>query len=586
MPIVFRNVSRIKLLCHYQLPPPSSPPMPPKSSKKKVKVVALVKTAKAAHNAKSALKRISGHGDYRPTAFRRVKGKGDYLGDLFGGLASKAGSWLGNTVQGGFRKLTGFGDYRQKGPTSNSLYQHPKRNSESASSTGPNEESFSMGACSVKFAGKAPRVQHREYIGPVLSTGAAFNTKIYRIQPGLSGVGVLFPWGSSVAGCFQQYEMHGCIFEFVSTSSDFATGSALGSVMLSTVYDAEAPPLSSVIEVDNHEYTTTAKPSTSFYHPIECASKDNPTTIRYVRKANSAASGADERLDDVGIFQLSTNGLSAPVDTQIGELWVTYDISFLKAALPDTHVGTAAQARYTSIAANTAPSGTVTYNPYNSLPISMVGESLKLKVFLPVSYNGNYLLTFTAYPTGTAFTAPGLAFDAGSDITLLNLFQNGAGTFVSNVLASSATSVSYTIAFSTIASAAAKNYLMINGASGSWQIANCTVIVTALDNDIADPKSELSRLAARGDVDALFELLQLRSRERGAATPPPSEPSSSAFPPAGILPRRLSSCSYEEEKFLEQADTPRPGEPATDMEQSVYLPKGVLADMLAKARGS
>lgn len=582
--------------------------MPPKQQKhKSTTIKKVVKAAKAVHKAKAAVQTIKGHGDYRPTQFQRVRGRGDYFGDLLGKAGGFLGNKVGNFLQGGFRKLTGFGDYRSNGPRSNSLYSHPKRNATDSST--PSESSFEMGACSIKFGGKAPRVQHREYIGPVLSTGSAFNTKVYRIQPGLSGIDVLFPWGSSVAGCFQQYELHGAILEYVSTSSDFASNSALGAVMMSTVYDAEATPLASVMEVDNNEYTTTAKPSVSFYHPIECASQDNPTTIRYIRKSNSPSSGIDERLDDVGIFQISTNGLSAAAGTQIGELWITYDVSLLKAELPDVHTGTTAQFFYDSFNAHLGP-GTVTPNPMNSLPATLAladqvpgGDGLKIK--LPVSYNGNYLISYQAYPITVFNGAPTLNVDVGPDVTILNVWQNGLGNRVSVVTASSTTSVTLCVMVSSIAKTAAANWVDIGLSNpGSWSSAKCNVVITAMDNDIMSPDKALERRARHGDLSAVLELLKRQQLSL------PTQPQSATSSVAGSLPPPPSASAsaieeYEEEKWVDQ-DTPRPiGETSgltftdpsntienakamaaiaqsANLEDSVYLPRGVLSKLLNK----
>lgn len=532
---------------------------------------------------KKALKVVAGHGDYRPTQFQRVRGRGDYFGDVLGKAGSFLGTKVGNFLQGGFRKLTGFGDYRSSGPKSNSLYSHPKRNAE-----GPDESSFAMGSCAIKFGGKAPRVQHREYIGPVLSTGSGFNTKVYRIQPGLQGVDVLFPWGSSVAGCFQQYVLHGAIFEFVSTSSEFASGSALGAVMMSTLYDAEATPLASVIEVDNNEYTTTAKPSVSFYHPIECASRDNPTTVRYVRKSNTPASGTDERLDDVGIFQLSTNGIAAAAGTQIGELWVTYDIEFLKSALPDVHVGTSAAFTYTTQNSRPATSspGAWTPNPMNSLPATLgdAADPVGIRIKLPVSYNGNFLIVGHFVAISVPFNG-GVAFqvDTGSDVTMpVKLFRdNTLSGRASLASSSSTTSCMVSMVVSTIAQTASQNYVDIAVADGVWSPAYASIVVTALDNDLSDPRSVLAARAKRGDVGALAQLLEM-SGVHDAPSAAASSSSPSSLPPP--RPRRLSASSYEDERFVDGPDTPKPLA-GTDLEQSVYLPKGVLAEMLARARG-
>ena len=199
---------------------------------------------------------MKGRGDYRPTVFNKTKGRGDYftdagskVGSHIGKALGKAGGSLVSSLLSPFTSILGMGDYRTNGPNINSLYDrepgtalpvsHPDQ---IAKRVGGNPNPLNMGANSVSFGGGHPRVTHREFIGPVLSGGANFATKVYPIQPGLRGVDVLFPWGSSVANCFQQYRLLGGIMEFKSTSTDYAATTVLGTVAMSTVYDAGASP--------------------------------------------------------------------------------------------------------------------------------------------------------------------------------------------------------------------------------------------------------------------------------------------------------------------------------------------------------
>lgn len=343
-----------------------------------------------------------------------VKGKGDYFGDLLGNLGSKVGQWAGNSLQSGFRKLTGFGDYRTNGPIHNSLLRRKMQ--------GPSEAPFTMGAMDVKFAGAAPRVQHREFIGPVLSTGTAFATTSYRIQPGVTGSNTLFPWGSSVARCFQQYILHGMILEYVSTSSEYAANSALGSVMLSTVYDATQPPLGTPQAVNNNDYTTVDKPSVSFYHPVECAGRDSQVTVRYV--TDLPPSSGDVRLTDVGNFQVSTLGITAPAGSELGELWCTYDVEYLKSELPVKHNFSAI---FTAPITAGTP-GTFTPNSNNTLPATVSGYTITM----PPGYVGAWLAT-VQYQSTVAGAASLALSNLGSSVIPKNVFVDSAGGIASVV---------------------------------------------------------------------------------------------------------------------------------------------------------
>jgi hypothetical protein len=531
--------------------------MPPKKKTVRKRAAKAVRAIEAAAAAKPVLKAIAGSGDYRPTRFARVAGRGDYA-ETLGHVGKAAGGVVdaGKSLWKGVKSLFGFGDYRTKGPRSNSLmgilnhskeqYAAPSAAGSSSGAAGPSQAPFNMGALSVQFAGRAPRLSHREFVGSVVSpeNPTEFHTTVYRIQPGLQGSQVLFPWGSSVAGCFKQYVLHGMILEFHSTSSEFAADSALGSVMMSTIYDAEASPLATQIEVDNNEYTTSDKPSRSFYHPIECASKETPTTVRYVRKSNSAASTTDSRFDDVGVFQLSTVGLTASAGTVIGELWATYDIELLKAELPDLHVGTTAYATWT----NDTPSVPFTgfaLSPESSLPITAAGST----VSMPQGYNGNYVAMLYCAINPLASVASwtaNVSSPAGSEVTPLNLFT-GAG-FLSGfgaVASSNNNSLLYAKTFSTIGETTGGNnsFDIQIADSGTTDLSACywTLLIIPMDNDIVpnSVSSSLAKaLAGHGNKQqmAALEQLLLRLGVDGAASAA-----------AGSAPVRQRAASLDEE---------------------------------------
>jgi len=366
---------------------------------------------------------------------------------------------------------------------------------------------------SVKFGGKAPRVQHREYIGSVLAPAnpADFNTTVYMIQPGLYGIGTMFPWGGSVFRNFEEYILHGGIVEFHTTSSNYSASSALGSVSMSTIYDAEAPALASLQSVNNNEFTTSAPPSASFYHPLECAPKDGATDVKFVRRSNTSTGALDNRFDDFGVFQISTEGLSAPAGTKIGDLWFSYDIELRKAVLPDLHVGTTAQfdAAGGSAIMNTLWNAN-TPDPENSLPatvsnVASAGGTATVKVQMPDDYNGNYLAVYGACTFNGAVWGAGVenvTWDSnGTDITLLELFPTGLAAKSNGFsCGNGAAGVSGTVAlgvfaFSTIASKTANNYFQLSiAAPASTTGQKAFLMILPLDNDITDSRGLLGRL--------------------------------------------------------------------------------------------
>lgn len=425
----------------------------------------------------------------------KLKGKGDYFGDLLGGLGSKVGQWAGNSLQNGFRKLTGFGDYRTDGPVHNSLVKKAAHNA-------PSEAPFQMGAMDVKFSGAAPRVQHREFIGPVTSTGSAFSTKAYRIQPGLQSAS-LFPWGSSVAKCFQQYILHGCVLEFVSTSSEYAANSALGSVMMSTIYDPSQPLLANAQAVNNNDYTTVAKPSVSFYHPLECASKDSQVSVRYVTSLPPSAS--DTRLTDVGTFQLSTLGLTAPVGSEIGELWCTYDIEFLKAELPDLHADASASFVQTIVSGS---AGAWTPNINNTFPVSYSGGIFQL----PAGYTGSWVLIGLTQQQGAA-SANFVIGTLGSEVSGKQIFLNSVNAPNSSVFSTtSATTATSMMAFAFTTqglTGTSANSIQLNPSTGAGLSANIQFVFLPVNKAL---NTALTLLDEEDRVERLERMVEQLSR--------------------------------------------------------------------------
>jgi len=189
------------------------------------------------------------------------------------------------------------------------------------------------------------RVTHREFVGDVISPGAGLGYSVLRaddINPTNSN---LFPWLSGIANSFQQFKFNGMVVEFKSTASDFATGGALGTIVISTNYNANLPVYPSKQAAENSEFAVSCKPSMCQIHSIECAPRERPTEYLYLQRnalglAGDPLSVSDKRLTSFGTLQLACQGLSAAVGQVCGEYWVSYDVTFLKpvinspAALP------------------------------------------------------------------------------------------------------------------------------------------------------------------------------------------------------------------------------------------------------------
>jgi len=484
-----------------------------------------------------------------------------------------------------------------------------------------NPGTMNMGAMNVQFAESKgnPRVQHREFIGPVFgSTG--FTTQVYRIQPGLRGADVLFPWGSSVANCFEQYQLNGMIVEYKTTSTNYSSGVALGSVMMSTVYDAEAPPLTGQLAVDNHEFTTSDVPSCTFIHPIECAKDESSLVTRYVQASNAPSFANDERFNDVGIFQISTVGMPATANNvQVGELWATYDITFLKPALPDIHVGTSAlmTAAPSSQPIMLVGASSYSWDQSNSLPVSIINNNT---LQLPVGYSGAFQLTLVSSAPMAGNVIPMLLAGWGSDITALKAFPsyiNGSstpgvpfnsaeffsgGAVVGNYsdITNHASACGYTnvYLFSTIAETLVNNTLTFSRNVGTDVPASITLLITAVDSDLPsgkygslpptnEPQFAVRRrleqrlLRSADEADRVHTDLESERAKRAALELRLERLESLLSSQTELVPsptRNVSVETEEEYGISESASAP----PASEARTSVHLSRSLMMDLLRR----
>lgn len=171
-------------------------------------------------------------------------------------------------------------------------------------------------------------VRHREYVADIGGT-INFTNRNFALNPGLNGT---FPWLSQVAAAFEQYRFRGLIWEFRSTSADSVINAqpnvGMGTVIMATQYNSLDPGFTNKIEMENYEYANSCKPACSFIHPVECALHQTPNTPLYIR-TGGIPTQSDERLYDMGNFNIATSGLAADGGV-IGELWVTFEIELFK----------------------------------------------------------------------------------------------------------------------------------------------------------------------------------------------------------------------------------------------------------------
>jgi len=276
--------------------------------KKKVsiKIVPQKKSVKRVKKKEAELTRLGG-------ALRMLGGLGGRtIGSMVG--YGDVGAQQGTNLAASISRWLGSGDYSV---SSNSLTQRV-----AAGGTIP----------AMHKEGQTVIVRHKEFISEVLSSTTFKVQQQFNINPGLS---LTFPWLAGIAAQFSEYRIRGMVYHYVPTSGDAINGTnpAIGSVMLQTSYRASESAPTSKIELLNEYWSSEAKPSEPFCHPIECDPKENPFNVQYIR-TGSVSAGDSVLMYDLGKTTLAVSGMPATGNV-VGDLWVTYEIELRKPILTD-----------------------------------------------------------------------------------------------------------------------------------------------------------------------------------------------------------------------------------------------------------
>jgi hypothetical protein len=388
------------------------------------------KRAIAAAIARKKSSEYRGYGGYRKTTRRTtIRGRGDYKKDYGSRLGSVVGEGLQEllTQLGGIvgigKAVSGMGSYAPHGFT-------VKQNKLAEGNDPPEVVNGNEGSFIIR---------HREYIKDIhCAADGAFTNETLNINPGNR---TLFPWLAEVASRFEQYRVEGMVFEFRSNYGEATTGS-LGTVIMATEYEVNKPDFSSKVQMENHQYAASCKPSLSMLHPIECARNVTPLTELCVRVSSDGSHSAnddeDPRFCDLAKFQIASVGVGTTA-VNLGELWCSYQIRFLKPRLDLESDTLSFWYHNDTDVTTTTPFGTVAsalVSENNNLAMEVVAEGV---IRFPRGARGTYQVlgwwSHTSAVVGTpSYTgALGLAVEADndpfdSDGNTVNLAPQGAAT--------------------------------------------------------------------------------------------------------------------------------------------------------------
>lgn len=357
---------------------------------------------------------VVGRGGYLSNALPYAPQIGAGLGGMIGGpMGALAGGAIGSFVDTVFGK----GDYQVR--TNTVLRPVP------------------MGQPIPMFASleNATIITHSEYLGDVVEPGGnngAFLNRTYPINAGLSGT---FPWLSALAANYDQYLFSGLLFQFRSSSSVInnaaGAGLGLGMVILSTNYDSVQSPYATKTEMENAQYTISGRPSDTLTHPIECDRSITPISLLYSRFTD-VPGGQDQRLYDLGIFQVATQGVPANANAQtLGELWATYQVALVKPQLNSGSAGFTITSWKWQLPIATVSSGGGAYFGNPASAAILVGGSSPNPptlsnagvITFPLGIQGSFQVTYSIYGASTTLTTA-IAWTNGTNVSSAQLFNN------------------------------------------------------------------------------------------------------------------------------------------------------------------
>lgn len=390
---------------------------------------AMVTAAKKRPTRKSAVGRLRGRGDYtydKPGPWGKF---GRRVGQVIGGVAGGAQGMLAGApwAAGGYPLAMSYG--RALGAAAGSAaggkagsYLHYIGkifgSGDYVTSAGSVKQNTLVNNSQIpSFASSKNevRIRHREFLTDISThptTAGAFNLQSFPINP---GVRASFPWLAEVCGStFQQYRINGMVFEYRSSSSNAlnSTNTALGVVVMATDYDSADSVFTSKQQMENTEFGVSCKPSSNMIHGIECAKSLTSISELYVR-AFDVPSGKDPRVYDMGNFQIATVGGQAAAVT-VGELWVSYDISLIK-AIEQVPGFIMPMANYSPVSASgTAPLGTSI--AISALGIDTIGLTFtENRIYFPYNtpLGATFSFQYAITTASAALTMPAVTYNNG-----------------------------------------------------------------------------------------------------------------------------------------------------------------------------
>jgi hypothetical protein len=298
-------------------------------------------------------------------------------------------------------------------------------------------------------AGSGTIINHREFIQDVTGT-TAFTLQSFPVNPGQFQS---YPWLSTIAANYEEYEVLGQVYEYKPTCATAvaSTNTALGTVIFATNYDALDAQFMNKQQMEAYEFSTSCTPFEHMIHPLECDPRVNVLHDLYIR-TGSVPSNADARFYDIGNFQVATVGMQA--SNVVGELWVSYHVRLIKPRISVPQDSGYLSAHIVEFPAATAAAATIlgtgggSLRSYSTLPVLTTSNTFTLPypgIYLMASSWVGSIISSVNYASGSNISfLPNLISDntvagdetvsGGSAVGLILATVSAAGTGAANTI--------------------------------------------------------------------------------------------------------------------------------------------------------
>lgn len=141
-----------------------------------------------------------------------------------------------------------------------------------------------------------------------------------------------FPWLSSIARLFEQYQWKGVMVEYVPVVDSGSTSVSMGTVAMFCEYNPASATNPTTAQIClNQMWAQGARSSDRITMPIEVAPNGTPIPVNWT----TSLQNADARLSSLGRLFVGCEGcpINAGNPIVLGRIWITYDIDLLKPQL-------------------------------------------------------------------------------------------------------------------------------------------------------------------------------------------------------------------------------------------------------------